>query len=288
MKLNLFQKVKKTALHILTIVILSFAVVSCVKNNKNKIFNYGTENDEARYYFQKGWQEIMDYGRWTKSETAFRKASTLDPNWDLGKSMVARITQNLQERQQILKELQETKHLVGDDERLLLDVNILSHIAANNRDLGKSNPTDFNQKRWALAEKNFGAFARKYPEDNYFKAEYIELLHLSHGAQTALDSLRILVTSEQRKLGFYLGYEASLELELGNIDTAIALSKELDDKLTDSSFNSPLILKAKIYKTQDSIEKAKQLVDQVTVKDPKHLIAIGMQIQLEKLLKSND
>lgn len=257
-------------------------------NTANQNYDYGTSNDNARSYFLKGWQEIMDNGRWTESEIAFRKASELDPNWALGKSMVARITQNLNERQRILKELQETKHLVGADERLLLEANILSHIAANNRDNGIKNSAEFNQKRWVLAESNFGAFARKHPKDNYFKAEYIELLHLNHGAQTALDSLRVLATSEQRKLGFYLGYEAALELELKNFKKAIELAEVLKKSITNASYNSPFILQAQIYQAQDSVKKAKGLVDEIVTKDPKHLIALGMQHELKNLLKNND
>ncbi len=270
--------------------ILTFfcVILSSCGPNSNRYYDYGTQNDNARSYFLRGWQEIMDYGRWTESEIAFRKASKLDPNWVLGKSMVARITKDLEERQEILNELQKLKHHVEADERLLLDVNILSHIAANNRDLGKSNTAEFNQNRWSLAEKNFGTFAKKHPEDSYFKAEYIEFLHLNHGAQIALDSIQILVTSEQRKLGFYISYEAQLQLELENIEKARDLSKKLNTMFIDSSYNSPLMVQAQIHKKQKEYKKAKKIIDKVVAKDPKHLIALGMQNELESLLKSND
>ena len=168
---------------LLVMVVLAFYACSSPQP-----YDYGTESDSARYYFQLGWQEILDNGRWTESEATFRKAVELDPEWLLGKSLVGRITRDAAEKQQLLKDLQLNMTQAGPDERKLLEVNMLSIAASVNRDRGTSNTAEFNKIRREIAEKNFGAFARKYPEDNYFKAEYIEFLHANHGAQTALDS----------------------------------------------------------------------------------------------------
>jgi hypothetical protein len=272
---------------ITSIFIIQLLIFSCSSPSSNLDFDYGTQNDTARKYFLKGWEEILDNGRWTESEIAFRKAAELDPNWALGKSMVARITQSLLERKQLLKEIEVMKALVGADERLLLDVNIQSHIAVNNRDQGIANSPEFNQSRRKLAETNFGAFARRHPEDDYFKAEYIEFLHLNHGAQVALDSITLLANSRQKNLGFYISFPAALELELGNIEEAEALSAKLDRTLTDPSYLSPLVLKAQILMAHDSIEKAFRLINRVVDADPKHIIAVGMQSQLRQILSEN-
>ena len=282
------SKTIRNPLLVSALIFLLLGVNGCIKKIDTKSFNYGTKNDSARFYFEKGWQEIMDHGRWTESEIAFKKASKLDPNWALGKSMVARITQNLKERQQLLKELQKTKYQVKGDDRPLLNVNLLSIIAANNRDLGIKNTKEFNQNRWKIAENNFGIFARKHPNDNYFKAEYIEVLHLNHGAQTALDSLNILTNDKQKELGFFIAYEAELQLELGNLKKAAELLKRLESQHTNLSYNSTLVLKARILKHQDSLQKAKTIIDRVIQKDTNHLIAKGLQMQLENLLKKND
>lgn len=273
---------------ITVIVALAVTITACEQKANNQIFDYGTKNDSARFYFHKGWEEIMDNGRWTESEIAFRKASKLDPNWALGKSMVGRITRNLKEREQLLDELQKTKHKVQGYERLLLDVNILSLKAANNRDQGINSTKEFNQDRWTLAENNFGAFIRKHIKDNYFKAEYIELLHLNHGAQTALDSMILLATPKQRQLGFYKSYEASLELELGNTQKALVLLNQMQNQLKDSSYNAALVLEAQIYKHQGDFEKAKNAIDNVVKKDSNHLIAKGIKKEIEKLLNTDD
>ena len=269
------------------LLIILTVFLSCSSSSTDQYYNYGTSNDSARHYFLKGWEEILDNGRWTESEIAFRKASELDPGWLLGKSMVARITRILEERQEILTYLEARKNQVGADERMLIDVNIQSHIAANNRDQGIANSPQFNQSRRQLAEKNFGAFARKHPEDNYFKAEYIEFLHLNYGAHVALDSITHLATPRQKELGFYISFAASLELELGNIEQAQLLSDKLDKTLIDPSYLSPLVLKAQILMQKDSLEKAAELIKRVVESDPNHLIAVGMLKQLRKQLEPN-
>ena len=269
--------------------IIHARIVKILKRNPvSTSYDYGTQSDSARYFFNKGWEEIMDNGRWTKSEEAFRKAVEFDPDWILGKSLVGRITRNLEERQELLKELELVKNQADEDERLLLDVNLLSLEAANNRDQGIKNSAESGEFRRALAETNFGKFSRKYPNDNYFKAEYIETLHANHGARLALDSLRALATSAQMKLGFYISYSATLALELGNIEEAISLEKVLNQTLTDASYTSPLMLKAQIYMAQDSLQKAKEYVSKVVEMDPNHIIAMGTLSQINRELENND
>lgn len=259
--------------------------MSCSKTEHSSLPDYGTEVDSARYYFLKGWEEILDNGRWTASEIAFRKAVEFDPDWLLGKSMVGRITRNLEERQQLFEELNSKKEQASPDERLLLDVNLLSMQAANNRGLGLPSDPGSALARMQLAEKNFGAFARKYPSDDYFKAEYIEFLHANHGAQVALDSLRLLTKPGQMKLGFYLSYSADLELELGNIERAMALSMVLEETLNDPSYLSPLMVQANIFISMDSLQKASELVDRVVAADSNHMIARGMQTRLRQAVE---
>ncbi len=264
----------------------SFLIVlltaSCSSPTTNIGFDYGSQSDSARYYFLKGWEEILDNGRWTESEIAFRKASDFDMEWLLGLSMVARITRDLDERKEILEFLLQNIDQVDPDERMLLDVNILSHIAANNRDQGMPNSQEFNQSRRVLAEKNFGAFARKFPEDNYFKAEYIEFLHANHGAQMALDSLKLLALPNQLKLGFYITYQAALNLELGNVDKAKELLAEYKSIHTNPSYLSPMVLEAQILQAEQKLEEALILMNQVIEADSNHLIAVGMKARLEQ------
>ena len=229
-----------------------------------------------------GWHEILDNGRWTESEKCFRKAVEFDPGWPLGKSLVGRITRNLDERERILEELRLLRDKVEENEGLLLEVNLLSLEAANNRDKGIANTNDFNGHRKRLAEANFGEFVHKYPQDAYIKAEYIEFLHANHGARMALDSLNALATKEQKKLGFYITYAASLELELGNLEGARAYLQDLQQLMLDSTYTSCLKLSAEILIAQDSLDQAMTLLDSIVKIDSNHLIASGMLTRIKQ------
>ena len=266
--------------------LLLVSVSACDNLTNNTVFDYGTKNDSARFYYLKGFHEILDNGRWTESEKSYRKALEFDADYALGKVLVGRITRNLEEREIILQELQEIKNKVNKDEKLLLDVYALGVESYNNRDKGIKSSPDFIEKRKLIAASNFRKFVHKYPEDDYVKAEYIEWLHFIHGPKAALDSLKSLATKRQMKLGFYISYSASLELELGNIYKAIALSENLKELMKDATYTSYMKLKAEIYMAQDSLSKAKQYIDRVVKIDRNHIIALGMQSQINNKLKN--
>lgn len=266
--------------------IIGLLMLSCKQSPENVIvYDYGTKSDSARYYFQKGWEEILDNGRWTESEIAFRKAMDFDPEWPVGKSLVGRITRDLNERQKLLQELNQIKEQTTADERLLLDIFMPSMKAMNNRDQGIRSTPEAGKNRRAVSETNFRKFAHKHPEESYIKAEYIEVLHANHGAQTALDSLNALASEDQMTLGFYISYKATLELELGHFDAAISLLQQLKSSFPDPTYTSSYMLQAQIYMAQDSLPKASELVNKVVSMDPNHLIAVGMQSRINKALK---
>ncbi len=275
----------KLVLKFIVPTMLFVLVISCNPKNNLSSFNYGTQHDSARYHYLRGFHEILDNGRWTESEKSFRKAVELDPGYTLGKSLVGRITRNLEERKRIQQELL-AEHFENGDEKLLLDVYLLSIEAYNSREEGITLTPEFRSKRKRIAESNFREFVRKYPNDDYVKAEYIEWLHLIHGPETALDSLQYLATERQKKLGFYISFAASLELELGRIDNAIRLSEDLKDLMKDSTYTAYTKLKAEIFMAQDSLQKAKDYIDEVVRIDPNHLIAVSIQSEIHKRLKS--
>lgn len=263
---------------LLIFILLSISASDSIDSSTNSnTFEYGTKSDSARFYYLNGFHEILDNGRWTESEKSFRKALEFYPNYMLGKSLVGRITRELKEREILLQELKMVKDKASNDEKLLLDVYLLSIESYNNRDKGIKVTSEFNAKRRQISESNFRKFVHKYPEDNYVKAEYIEVLHFNHGPKAALDSLRSLATEKQMKSGFYISSSASLELELGNIEQAMALSKDLEKLMLDSTYTSFMKLKAEIYMAQDSLNKAKEYIDQIVNIDPNHIIALGMQ-----------
>jgi len=281
-KINTLQ-IQHGLLHLGILLVIS----ACSPETSSQAFDYGTSSDSARYYYIKGWQEILDHGRWIESERSFRKTLEFDPNYLLGKSQVGRITRDLNEREAIYEDILSQMTSLSDDERLLLDVYLKSIEATNNRDKGIEMPDDFMSNRKLQAESNFRKFIYKHPEDDYVKAEYIEWLHFIHGPQIALDSLKTLASPRQKELGFYISFAASLELELDKIDNAIALSESLEKLMGDSTYTSYMKLKAEIYLTQDSLQKAKECIDRVVRIDPKHQLAVRFQTQINEKLENN-
>ena len=287
MNVNIIYSINLSAFVLLLFILLPISACDSIdSSNHSNTFDYGTKSDSARFYYLNGFHEILDNGRWTESEKSFRKALEFDPDYILGKSLVGRITRELEEREILLQELRMVKDKASNDEKLLLDVYLLSIESYNNRDKGIIATSEFNAKRRQISESNFRKFVHKYPEDNYVKAEYIEVLHLIHGPKAALDSLRSLATEKQMKSGFYISSSASLELELGNIQKTIALSKDLEELMLDSTYTSYMKLKAEIYLAQDSLNKAKEYIDQVVKIDPNHIIAIGMQNAINNKLNN--
>lgn len=263
---------------------LLYVLAGCNPSTSNQ-FDYGTKIDSARFYFFKGWEEIMDNGRWTESEMAFRKAVEFDPNWVLGKSLVGRISRNPEEKKQLLGDIQLNMEFLGPIERSLVEVNMLSIAASVNRDLGIPNTPEFNEQRRQTAEMNFGNFARQFPEDDYFKAEYIEFLHANHSAQLALDSIELLTTPRQKDLPFFISYTASMHLELGEIEKAKTSLEKLKSILADPSYLSVYALESQILESEGKLIEARDLINNVVAADSNHLIARGMKVRIESALK---
>ena len=203
-------------------VMLAFIACNTKEENKNttEIGQLETENQN------------FDFGVWItsqkdKSEEAYRKAITFDPDFVLGNGIVGKITTNLEERKAILKELESKKVSVSNDERLLLDDLLLVLKLFNSRDQNIKLDNQFIKNFYESSEIGMRTFIHKYPHESYIKAEYIEVLHANHGAQTALDSIDALATPHQKKLPFYLSYAAFLESELGNYKKALVKAKQL-------------------------------------------------------------
>ena len=213
MKANINYSISLSSVVLLAFfLMLSFA---CSSENNSNSFDYGTKSDSARYYYLNGFHEILDNGRWTESERSYRKALEFDPEYALGKSLVGRITRNLDEREKLLQELLAVKNKANKDESLLLDVYLLSVEAYNNRDKGIKGSSEFMSQRAQMAELNFREFVHKYPDDDYVKAEYIEWLHFIYGPKAALDSLNYLATKRQLKLGFLYKLLSKFGIRIG-------------------------------------------------------------------------
>lgn len=241
---------------------------------------YGSTSDSAVYYFNKGWEQILDLGQWTLAEESFRKAASLDSNFLIGKSLVGRISGDLEERQEILKELKEHSNEVDDDSKLLLDIFMSNISLMNLREDSLGTSPEARTTHRALAEANFRAFTKKYPEESYIKAEYIETIHALYGPKAALDSIRALASEKQVILPFYRAYKASLWNAMGNHHSALTTAQAIEATFNDPSIPQQHVLFAEIYLSIDSLGLAKERIEKAVELDPKHLIALGLKNQI--------
>ena len=254
------------------------------KQNKSStdpaVYTYGAKNDSAVFYFNKGWEHILDYGQWTLSEKAFRKAVDFDSTFIVGKALVGKNTTNLNERIQILNDINSSQIKVSEDDQLILEVTRITLELFNARGQNMKLDQDFISNFLTTAEKNYRTFIHKYPNESYIKAEYIEVLNAIYGAKIALDSLHILTTPKQKKVPFFISYAATLESDLGNFKKALSIADDFNDQINDPNIPQPYVLYGSIYLKMDSLSLATSNLDKALQLDPNHIFAQRFKTQL--------
>lgn len=255
------------------IFIFLIAFSACEKRESSKTYTYGTESDSALYYFNKGWEHILDYGQWTLSERAFRKAVEFDSSFIIGKSLIGKNTRDLNERLALLRELRTKEWKVNEDNQLLLEITLETLELFNRRDQGIELSPEFIQNFYNIAELNYRKFIHQYPAESYMKAEYIEVLHAQHGAELALDSLNILTSTIQKEIPFFIHYKAVLESDMKNFEAAFQTANRFKNKMNDPSIPEVHVLFAKIFFQMDSFELAKSYITTGLDLEPNHIIA---------------
>ncbi|NER12259.1 hypothetical protein GWK08_02285 [Leptobacterium flavescens] len=269
----------------LSIVFLLF-LFSCSGEKKNNRLNYSTSSDTAMEYYNLGWQQIMDEGRYGQAEQSYRKALQADPSFLIGQSVLARLTTDLNERLELYKNLEEKKENISGDERQVLDVYIALTKFTNLREQKDPKAGDALQQALTLAEKNLRQIVHKYPEEVYLKAEYLEVLHSVHGAEASLDTLARIVSKEQQDNPFILGYRAGMQAETGNFSEALGMAARLRELVGDSKLPKPDAVYADIYFKMDSLRKAKMHADRAYRLDPRNLDASRLKTRIDTKLQS--
>ncbi|WP_282050156.1 hypothetical protein [Maribacter aquivivus] len=254
------------------------------KQNKSStnlaVYTYGAKNDSAVFYFNKGWEHILNYGQWTLSEKAFRKAVDFDSTFIVGKALVGKNTTNLNERIQILNDINNSQIKVSEDDQLILEVTRITLELFNARGQNVKLDEDFISNFLTTAEKNYRTFIHKYPNESYIKAEYIEVLNAIYGAKIALDSLHILTSPKQKKVPFFISYAATLESDLGNFEKALSIADDFNNQINDPNIPQPYVLYGSIYLKMDSLSLATSNLDKALQLDPNHIFAQRFKTQL--------
>lgn len=269
----------------IVLVIVCVVFLSCSTKTDKKFVKYTTIVDSTLVYYNKGWQEIMDYGDYAAAEVSYRKALEHDPNFLVGKSVLARLTLNLDERLALYDLIEEQKHTITGDERLILDVYQALTKYTNLRDQKSPEAKRALQEARNMGEYNFRKIVYAYPEEVYLKSEYIEMLHSQYGAKQSLDSLNKLVTISQRNNPFLLGYKAILTAETRNYEDALKYAQQLEELMKDLQVAKPHAILADIYFKMEDFKKAKIHADKAFAIDPRNLDASRLKEKIDTKLK---
>lgn len=262
---------------------------SCTgKLEEKEELKYSTTSDSTKFYYKLGWEQIMDFGDYSAAEKSYRKSLVFDKDFLLGKSVLARLTTDLEERLTLFEELENEKHNIEDDERLVLDVYIALTKYTNLRDQESSETKEALQEAFRLGEQNLDKVIRKYPEEVYLKSEFIEVVHALHGAEAALDSIDNLITESQKTNPFILGYKAILTAEIKEYDEALVYANQLAEILKEQKVARPDAILADIYFKMEGYKRAKIHADRANSIDPKNLDASRLKTKIDELISDFD
>ena len=256
---------------------------------KAQLLPLSTESDSARHYYYLGWQQIMDFGDYTKAEASYRKAIYFDQSFLLGQSMVGRISSDLAERKSIIDQINDTKQQVTDDEQLVVDVSLELIEFLNARD--EMDSARMAAKLSAALQTglaNFGAIGKKYPEEIYFIAEYFEVMKYLYGPDATLDTLKNYNASLKNPAPFLIGYESTLEADLGNYDRALELAYQLKKCFKDKTVPKPYAVLGDIYLKKGDLVNAYKYINKALSIDPGNRAVQRLKKRADLLSKSGD
>jgi len=252
---------------------LLLILIGFTKLSEAQRLELSTASDSAMHYYYEGWRQVMDVGNYTASEMAYRKMMSFDKDFLVGLSLLGRITRDLNERQTIERSLEQRKSSVNGDERLLLDNYIELVKLTNLRETDADAAKVQLENAFKSGEINLRLLVHRYPDEIYYKAEYIEVLHRNYGPQTALDSLYHLATQKQQNEPFLLGYAANMEAETGHFENALTKAKALSQKIKDKQSPKPHVVYGDIYFKMGNFEKAKGAIAKALQLDPGNIDA---------------
>ncbi len=269
----------------LAYIMTSLLFLSCNNKPIDKKIEYTTKSDSTLLHYHKGWYEIMDLGDYAAAEISYRKALEYDPDFLVGKSVLARLTLNLEERLTLYETIESNKHTIQGDERLILDVYQALTKYTNLRDQKSNNAKSALQDALNIGEYNFQKIVHKYPEEVYLKSEYIEILHSQYGAQRTLDSLQKLVSRHQQKNPFLLGYKAILTAETKNFKDALQYARQLVEQMKGVKAAKPHAILADVYFKMGDYTNAEIHANKAFNIDPRNLDASRLKEKIEAKLK---
>lgn len=225
----------------------------------------------------------MDEGNYSKAEIAYRKMMAHDPDFLIGLSLLGRITKDLDERKQIELSLESRKEEVSGDERILLNMFTDLVKLTNQREINPDEAKLQAKRIFKSGEQQLIQLVHKYPDEIYYKAEYIEVLHRNYGAEVALDSMSALASPEQQNRPFLTGYSASLEAEIGLFESALKKAESLFE-IMDKQSPKPYVVHGDIYYKMGNFDKAREFVAKALIFDSENIDALRLMSKISSEL----
>ncbi len=248
---------------------------------------YTLTSDSSLYYYNLGWHQIMDEGRYGQAEVSYRKSLEFDPEFLIGQAVLGRLTLDDEERARIYENVAQKRGSLPIDEEELLGVYHDFVHYTNRREAGDTTARAFIKEALLKAEGVFRKIIHKYPGEAWMKSEYVEFINSVHGPEVALDSLAVLVRELHSDNPFLMGFEASLEAEVGNFEKALNISRKLEEKTIDKTEPKPWAVFADVYFKMDSLTIAKNYADRAVELDFRNLDASRLQTKINQRLALN-
>ncbi|MCX8212352.1 MAG: tetratricopeptide repeat protein [Lewinella sp.] len=242
---------------------------------------YSVKSDSALYYYNLGWHQIMDEGRYGQAEASYRKALDFDPDFLICQAVLGRLTLDDAERVEIYQNVEIERGSLPPDEEELLGVYHDFVQYTNRRESGDTTARVFIQEALAAAEEVFRKVVHKYPEEPWMKGEYVEFLNSNHGLDIALDSLASLTRERHADNPFLLGFQASLEAKRGNVLEAVRIARKLEAQTEDRTEPKFWTVHADVYYQLKFLRIAKTFADSAVGLDPRNLDATRLKAKID-------
>lgn len=238
-----------------------------------------TESDSALFYYDLAWDCVLNKGDYTGSELAFRKMAAFDPDFLVGQSLLGRISTEPVEQRRIYDEIENERLGLPSDEDKLLDVfQALLMIRILRNEAPDKAPTQVKHAL-EMGKENLGYLGKKYTDEVWYQAEFIESVNYIDGPQAALDSLETL--DQEPLIPFLIGYKASLLIKRGDKEAAMRLSDQLFLIYPDGNIPKPFMVKADVYEQMGEKELAKSFLEKALSLDPGNIDGQRMKKRLE-------
>jgi len=243
-----------------------------------------TRSGSSLDYYYEGWRQVMYEGDYSASEAAYREAVRRDPHFLMAQSLLARISGDLDERQRLQKEIEQRKDQVHGDERRLLDSYLALVNLMNVRETHPDRADSVARQALVDSEPVLRTIAHRYPDEEYYRAEYVEVLNYVHGPQTALDSIAVFTTRGGESNVFLRGYKAELLADSGRLDEAFTEASDFSELFSDRDVPRPHVVLAYVLLKMAKPERARPHVLRALELDPKNIDAQRLKNRLDSFV----